>query len=88
MYCGKNLLLPLNHAQLAQGGWHATVLYLWTRGVIPPLFDHCVLGLPDSVGTREAWFSPTVVKYSKDLVFVIRAGQDGKDPYGGPARPT
>jgi hypothetical protein len=87
MYHGKNFLLPLNRAQLAEGGWCTTVLYLWTRGVLPPRFDRRVLGLHDGVGSLGLRFCPTVIHYDRDLALVVRAGRDGGGPGGGLARP-
>jgi hypothetical protein len=88
MYHGKNFLLPVNRAQLAEGQWFAVVLYLWTKGVMPPTAGSRSWGLPDGQWTRGARFSPTIVKYSKDLAFCVRAGLDGCDPGGVAAQPS
>jgi len=82
MYHGKNLLLPQNRKQLSREGWHATILYLWTRGVIPPLFECRVSGLPDGVGTREARLVPTVAREDRALVLGTGARSMNRCPCG------
>jgi hypothetical protein len=61
MYSGKNHNLPLSRRSLYRQGWHATVLYLWTRGIAPPVYDRHLVGLPDDIGLREVrLFHPPV----------------------------
>jgi hypothetical protein len=84
MYRGKNFLLPQNRAQLAKEGWHATVLYLWTRGVEPPVFERRNLGLSDGIGTRGARLLPTVAREDRALVLGTGARSMGRCPCGEP----
>jgi hypothetical protein len=84
MYHGKNFLLPQNRVQLAGEWWYATVLYLWTRGIVPPVYERRVCGLPDGVGTREARLNPTVVREDRALVLGTGARPMSRCPCGDP----
>jgi hypothetical protein len=72
MYSGKNHLLPNSQRSLYRQGWHATVLYLWTRGVDPLVYERRLAGLSDSVGTREGRLFPTPVVGSNDRAALVR----------------
>jgi hypothetical protein len=75
MYLGKNHLLPRSQQSLYRQGWHATVLYLWTRGSDPPVFERRLVGLSDVVGTRKdrSFPVPAVVRDDRALVLVTGA---------------
>jgi hypothetical protein len=84
MYRGKNFLLPQNRVQMSTEGRLATVLYLWTRGVIPPVYERRVCGLPDGIGTREAQLNPTVAREDRALVLGTGARSMNGCPCGEP----